>query len=408
MEHLMMLSRFLKIAVLAFALPITSAAFAAEDLDEHRKALLRIMGQVPGSTPASMEKPIETDVDLTPLEEEAEPAAPIPVASVDLDTDLNNVAINVPDLHYPSYLKTKQLKKLKKYPDKRLAIPVYRVAFTVQTAASAHSMAALDRDYGGVSTSMTVSLAGVSSDTMQAITDRAWRDFQQRLVDEGFELVPMEEIEQTEGYGKIKFTRGLYSKNILGTAYAVYSPSTMPLFWDFGHPIGNAGFSIGTEFNEISRDTNALLVIPTLVVNFVEMESSGRSMVARSASVNAEMGMSLLDMSQVHLRIGHPKMATAVDFLGGMSLKDNLNVAGDYGTLVKGSNNYNDQALMGLMSQGMGTALSSTVRESRIVQADPMKYSEVALQALGSGNAMFAAALKDAQDGVKPPKKKRK
>lgn len=59
-------------------------------------------------------------------------------------------------------------------------------------------------------------------------------------------------------------------------------------------------------------------------------------------------------------------------------------------------------------AMGVGTALSSRVKESKIVRADPAAYQDLAQQALATGNNMFVRALADARDGVKPPKKKRK
>jgi len=268
----------------------------------------------------------------------------------------------------------------------------------VQTKASARSLSGFDRSRGGISTSLTVSLGGVSEQVMQEITDRAYKDYLARLETGGFELVDFSEIQQTEGYQKIKFVPDGYSKSANGTTYVVFTPTGMPLFWDFGNVIGNAGFSTGQPFNKISSETVSTVVLPTLVVNFAEMSSSGRSFASTSASVGAEMGITLNNQTTYHLRVGHPKMSTAVSFMGNATVKDAFSVAGDFGEMTEVSAS-DDRALMGLLSLGVGTALSSSVRETRLVSADAAVYQTLALTALASGNQAFVAALKDASEG---------
>ncbi|MBT4161974.1 MAG: hypothetical protein HOE54_11760 [Gammaproteobacteria bacterium] len=419
---------------------------ADKSLDKHRDALFEIMNQVPGAAPPKPKEPAEpspptqpekteiVEVQKTPTEVHrdivkthsdaaretrkllADPLsyeeAPNPdsaeiAASASVD-DSASQTVEAVDVTYTEFLNVKELKKYKKFADKRIAIPVYRVAFTVQTKTSARSMAGLDNSRGSITTSMTVALAGITNETMQRITDHAYEDYLTRLIEAGFDVVPFDEIQQTSGYKQIKFIKGLYSKNILGTAFAVKTPTGMPLFWDFGNPIGNAGFGMGQPYNRISSETNSTVIIPTLVVNFAEMTSSGRSFLATSAKVGAEMGITLSKMTMHHLRIGDPRVSTAVKFMATPKLKETLSISGDFGEMLDGGQGYDDRALNGLLSMGMGTALSSRVAESRIVKADPGVYSTLALQALATGNAMFVGALADARDGIKPPKKRRR
>lgn len=412
---------------------------ADSELNSHRDALLQIMNQLPDAAPAAQKalaKPAEKPAPDEPVPTPGQVAADIvethgeavretskllsdplnyeeaagtdsaDIASAAVVDDSADKTIDAIDVNYAQFLDYNPLKKYKKFADRRIAVPVYRVAFTVQTKATAHSMAGFSRDRGGITTSMTVALAGIDNATMQRITDSAYKDYLTRLEAAGFDVVPFEEIKATKGYQQIKFHKGLYTKNSLGTAYAVMTPTGMPLFWDFGHPLGNAGFSVGQPYNRLSSETSSTVIFPTLVVNFAEMSSSGRSFAATSASVGAEMGITLSDMSMHQLRIGHPKVSTAVEFLATPKLKDPLSVSGDFGEMLEGGDGYDDRALNSLLSMGMGTALSSRVSESRIVRADPTAFSQLARQALATGNDMFVKALDDARHGIKPSRKK--
>ena len=425
----MQLTRMLCLLLL---LSFPLALSADDDLKSHRNALSELMKQAGDArtaekldtddepvTPAEVAEDIAKEhrkaaeetgkllADPLNYEEPTNPNSQAIADAAEVDDSLGE-SITVPEVNYAEFLNTKSIRKFKKHSDLRIAVPVYRVAFCVQTKASAQALAGLDRDRGSVNASMIVSLAGVDGDVMQQIANRAYQDYLTRLSDKGFDVVPFDEIKASEGYQKVNFVDGLYSKNMWGTAFAVVTPEGMPLFWEPGNPMGNVGFGMGQAFNRMSTELNATVILPTLVINFAEMSSSGRSFFAHEAEVGAEMGITLNNMTSQHLRIGHPKVSTAIVFMGDTRLEDPVSIAGNFGQMVQGDGGYNDQALMGLLSRGMGTALSSSVRESRVVQANPRAYQSLSLQALATGNQMFADALADARDGIKPSKKKKR
>jgi hypothetical protein len=66
-------------------------------------------------------------------------------------------------------------------------------------------------------------------------------------------------------------------------------------------------------------------------------------------------------------------MSTAVTFIGNARVKEAFSVTGDFAEMREvGSSD--DRALTGLLSLGLGTALSSRVRETRMVSAQPIAY----------------------------------
>jgi len=331
-------------------------------------------------------------------------AAVASAASVN-DQDIRK--IEIPDADYRDFLATKDLRKYSKFADKRIAVPVFRVGFIVQTKAAADSMAAFDRDRGGARAVMTVTLGGIDEELMQAITDKAYQDYLARLKEAEFDVVPFKEIKATKGYQQIKFYDGDYSKNMFGTAVVVFTPTGMPLFWEGGNPIGNVTFDMGQPYNRLSGETNSMVVLPTMVINFAEMSSSGRSFFANKASVGAEMGITLSKLSLQHMRIGHEKISTAIIFSAMPKVKEPLSIAGNFGEMVT-DDSYDDAALVGLLSRGLGSALTTTARETKIVEADPAAYQALVLQALATGNQLFVSALADYKDGDPRKKKKKK
>ena len=240
--------RPLNILMFASAIFLYSTNMQADPaLDKHREALMKIMNQVPEAAPDELPKPVDVKVNAEPqnpdevarkivethsdaaretsklladpmnYEEASNPDSAEVAAGASVDDSIGQ-KLKAADVAYPEFFNFKELKKYKKFAGKRIALPVYRVAFTVQTKATARSMSGFDNSRGAISTAMTVALAGIDNALMQSITDRAYKDYLTRLEEAGFDIVPFEEIQQTSGYQKIKFTKGLYSKNMQGTA----------------------------------------------------------------------------------------------------------------------------------------------------------------------------------------------
>lgn len=186
---------------------------------------------------------------------------------------------------------------------KRVAVAGFRVVFITQSTATASVRASYLP--GGVErsaahASISVKLEGVDNATLQALTDKAYAGFIQQLQAAGREVVPQEQIQPV--YARLELAKSSpeapYTKESMGRTGVVYTPAGMPLWWFSGDAWGDLG-----PFNQknmrtipdLSKELDAIVIAPTIVVDFATMESSGNrsGLMAREAEVGATLAMSV-------------------------------------------------------------------------------------------------------------------
>jgi hypothetical protein len=166
----------------------------------------------------------------------------------------------------------------------RVVVAGFRVGFVVRDSVTASVAAGCQ--FGGTHTSgakskTAVELAGVDTATLQKITEQLYQDFVADLEASGREVLTLEEVRATEGYAKLDKTEKLYTKEakFLGDRMLpVYTPEELPRWWEHGNQIGDKSpFAIGNwkVLGAISVDLNAVVLAPTYLISFAELESSG-------------------------------------------------------------------------------------------------------------------------------------
>ena len=191
---------------------------------------------------------------------------------------------------------------------KRIAVAAFRVAFITDNKITAQVRGAYlpGVDFSGARSSFFVALKGVSPQTMQAVTDKAYADLIRQLADSGREVVSLDQVKEA-GAG-LKASQNGYTKEANGQTASFFSPSGMPLvFTHFEGAWGDSGMldlSNYRKLQEMSSKLNAVVIAPMMFVNFAKMSSSGNQsgLVARTAETGAELGMSVAGLSSVYIR----------------------------------------------------------------------------------------------------------
>ena len=186
---------------------------------------------------------------------------------------------------------------------KRVIVAGFRVGFVVRDSVTASVAAGYQ--FGGTHTSgasskTAVELAGVDAATLQNITDQLYADFIADLEAAGRVVVPMEDVRASEGFAKLATTPTPYTKEskfLQDRILSVYTPEGIPLWWEHGNQIGDKGpFATGNwkAAGSMSVDLAAIVVAPTFLISFAELESSGnkRGMFAGYGSGKASTGAS--------------------------------------------------------------------------------------------------------------------
>lgn len=291
----------------------------------------------------------------------------------------------------------------------RVFIPGFRVAFAVSNKARA-SVTGGRTLGGGVSSGakveMTVVLDGVTLDDMQKITDAAYADFVAQMKAAGREIVPIEQMRAAVAYKAIDFYTGKLPYGIQPSAVknetrdlVLLTPTGLPLwFSNFDPQLGDRGLfdqRNAKALNSLSAELKAVAVIPTIVVDFMKMSSSGRStgfLGGGEASVEAE---SMVHLSSVVANtIAGANMSLGKDAMnvqwGYFQQKEAIDAAGTFGELkeLDASRHEGFAGFAGSTALSVGSASKST----QALVADPARYSELSLKAIQGFNGAFVQA----------------
>jgi hypothetical protein len=291
----------------------------------------------------------------------------------------------------------------------KVIIAGFRVAFNLEGAASASTDSRL-KNLGNTigsgpktvtsdaSTSMKVTLAGVDAALFQQITEQAYADFKAQLATAGRTVLGPDVLKASKGYGEPKFTATgpgrPYTKDLsfgAGRTVAVFTPAELPLF--LGHydgvGIGSVSMDLGNwrALNQLSVETKAVVLVPTLAVDFVKMKSSGRNkLLADTAEVGAEPMISLLPQL-TRVAVFHAKIRIAGE-LDSFFLERQFEVSGSFGRMeqVSASNNAAlNNALV--MLTGQAGRVHST--SAQVCTAAPADYERLSLEAVRAFDAAF-------------------
>lgn len=292
----------------------------------------------------------------------------------------------------------------------KVAVAGYRVGFVIQNTATAYAGAGLSNI--GQSTGSTrtitqsqnkridVALDNVSLALMQAITDRLYADFVERLKAGGREVLPFEQVAQRETFRRISVAEAkpgsAYTVSPTGDArnFVVMAPTGMPLWFIHGEPLGNLSpFQIENwrAVSTLSHELQATAVTAQVIIDFARMESSGRSNIATSASVGAEPQI-FLAPGLTALTAFHGPRPDISDF-NAARLKSPVKVDGEYATVRQGEN-YNTAGLANSLTMISGTQGVQMYRDRRAFVADPEKYTALALGGGFGANELLASVAK--------------
>ena len=303
----------------------------------------------------------------------------------------------------------------------RVAVTGFRVALVIQDKVSASVAAGYQ--FGGTHTSgarssTEVELHGIDAALLQELADTLYAEFVEGLVASGREVVSLDEIRATPGWSQIEPAPtdegGVYlRKPGMGQSrhLAIVSASGLALWFEAASQIGDKGVFDQANvkaMNAVSVDLNVVVVAPTFLVTFAELEASGNKRgafagYAGDAKTSAKPNMSIIE-TETMLWSQHAKVKFAGEFYKGALKKSVL--VGEYGGDMQpfsNSSNANDglrASLTGLAgatgNSGFFAAAGPTrASQTLVVTADPEQFRERALAALRSVNSAFVQIVRE-------------
>ena len=284
---------------------------------------------------------------------------------------------------------------------KRVAVPGYRVIFTTSSKVTANAEDWLGGVGGGRSSgakaSMEVVLGNVDFETLQTIADKAYADFIADLKASGLEVVPLETIQASPSFQKMKMTGSTAAKPYTKrsrdakTHYLVASPSAIPLwFTNFDGDISDQGMG-QTNIRAVmamARELDALMIFPIMHVDFASLGASGGKF-ARRASVTAK--------AAIYTNPAYTLFYIANDKGGAFArINDGIGVEGDPGEFVTADQASNAPFIEGMQKIGLDFGPVRS-RKNMVLQTNRANYESLAVEALSGTNKAFRRAIQEAQ-----------
>ena len=327
-----------------------------------------------------------------------EPAAPAPGPGAQASLADIQAQLQAPPVLLEAAGLTKGTAALK---DKRFYIAEYRVLFEVSGSVSASTRAAYfgGRDYGATRVSVNYQLPQPDIALLQAVVDRSYADFLERLQAAGLKPEPAESFVRDHGAiyeaGAEASKPGapVYEEAELGYGkrkYLVLVPSgtRMVARGFIGLGAGNIGKRI--EFSKSQLEG----VSVGMVVNLAAQESSGggSSMFKRGSSASASAAMEVA-MAPKSVGVLQTHAHTQV-----VSLTAPLAVPGQFANLreVGGYDTQKDALVQGLNMLGrltMGLAGNNSKKVDMVLDVDNAALARMALQGLATANSAAVAGI---------------
>lgn len=294
----------------------------------------------------------------------------------------------------------------------RVFIPNYRVAFVIKTVAEAYGGGAL-ANFGSHTASplgtrtitqsqnkrVEMALAGADQALLQALTDKLYADFVARLKSAGKEVVSWDEVQKTPGFEKIKFTEAKpYTKSPWASgdkrSYLVLTPTAMPLFFLGGEShLSDRIVDLDTDraVAEIAARLDAIALIPTVLVDIAQIESSGRSVFRAGAEADVLPKLGIANFSLLRVSDGRD---AKIFYHGEVRLhrvEKPFYIDGEFGA-VKTVDQFDTAGLANVLTAMTGTQGAQHFVEKRELRIDPVKYATgvVRLGALFNDKALAA------------------
>ncbi len=293
---------------------------------------------------------------------------------------------------------------------KRVMVPTFRVAYAVKTQASAYAGGGLANigNSTGFNRSITqaqnkrveLALAGADLPLLQALTNRLYADFMTRLRETGREIVPLEDMVRTPGWARIKqVTTSPYTTSPSGDPreYIVTAPREVPFFFiNTDRHVGNVG-ALDQEnikaIQEVAARLDAIVYLPTLLVDIAELESSGRSSFRSGAEADVHPKLGVGWMSSLSLITGKDAKIFFTGEFGQVLVQKPLYAEGEFGSVAT-VENFDTASLANALTRATGLQGAQHFVDKRELRVDRQKFAAGVLNIGATFNQQVIAAAR--------------
>ncbi|MDO8902430.1 MAG: hypothetical protein Q7V15_13865 [Phenylobacterium sp.] len=188
----------------------------------------------------------------------------------------------------------------------KIAIPGYTLAFVHGASASAFAAGAGTQTVQR-RTEIATRLVGLTDDMARDLADAAYADLVSQLEAAGFEVVDLATLLASEQVARLaRHTEPLGGKGIIDSratkAWIAYGPRALPPIKGHAFETGMGAIAASGALMTIgraSRDLDAIFITPRLLIDYIDMDSTGQRTYRGSGSVDAELRFGVNPTSHV-------------------------------------------------------------------------------------------------------------
>lgn len=267
----------------------------------------------------------------------------------------------------------------------KIAIGGYNVASYIEGKATAYSGGMLSGGSGARAT-MKFTQSGITPELLSELATAGYQDLLAQLTAAGVEVIKLEDVKAhpNSRNGDI----GNYDRNVssLGSDMIIRGPQGIG---GTGYQAPNFPFYNANGLAKISSENDASLLFNNVVFNFVDMQSSGNSHLARNAHVGGTAKFIL------EPRVSSSSMIFSRDgrFADGLYVFYANRVVRNEAFANMQNMRNTDNSLGVVISGAFGVGMSNNSRRDNLIVVDPVQYKQLALSMIRGYNAELVAQI---------------
>lgn len=282
---------------------------------------------------------------------------------------------------------------------RRIAVPTYALAFVRGGEASAFSAGA-GSSMAGRRTKIATRLVGLSDEQAADLADEAYRDLLAQLTAAGFEVVGAQAVAAAPHAASLSTHPGMFgAQGPIGgggtKGWVAYPPKDAPLIRGYAGETGMAMMAMSRSLltlGHVSKEVDAVLLLPRVVIDYVALESTGRRNFVGSAQVGAELEFALNAASRTDFIFGNERGGA----MPGSFATKGASSPEPFGIMTRAQDRSDNVALHNaLATAGFG----SVYRQSLVydVEVSPRRFAALTRAAFRGYNAALVAEIRRAR-----------
>lgn len=281
----------------------------------------------------------------------------------------------------------------------KIAVPGYTIGFIQGASASAYGGGA-GMERNGRATKVATRLVGLTDQMAQDLTDAAYADLVDQLRAAGFEVVEPAALQASERmrslarYGEPVGGQGIIDSRAT-KAWVVYGPRALPPIKGYAFEQGLGAIAASgalLAFGKASQELDAVIVNPRLMIDYIDMESSGRRTYSGSASVDADLRFAINPVSRVDFVWGNERGGA----MPGWFTTKGASSPQPFGILAQTADRSDSVAMHNAL---VTSGFNSVYRQSLVYDAEvsPRRFAALTRSAYRGFNAALVAEIRKAR-----------